>query len=258
MLGKQVTTSAALYFAGAQHSTVPLCWFELAQEFFDSCKLAVTFFSADGGGFVIDECQRFADRQSDLIGALRDNVSRSLNLDSPRSASGDRSDWRVSAFVWPDKLCYVGVDRDLIHEPSALLRRAYDLGRAVSAVQYGIAYTSLLADYPDCYAFGYRPRSFSEFRELLRSRREGGRRKTPDELWTDELNGQRRYLTGHFRGAYPANILSESHLRAADLRSHPIGKLSELDAALWLWELSDSEVPLATELLQTRGVLIAG
>jgi hypothetical protein len=93
---------------------------------------------------------------------------------------------------------------------------------------------------------------------MIRHRSEWDRRKkSPDELWGDELNGQRRHLTGLFRGAYSASILSEAHVRNADLGSHGIGRLSELDASHWLWELSDDELPVAQAMLDSRHVLVS-
>ena len=93
---------------------------------------------------------------------------------------------------------------------------------------------------------------------MIRHRREWDlRKKSADELWADELNGKRRHLSGHFRGAYPASILSESHVRAANLKPQGVGRLSELDNSLWLWELSESEIPQAEAMLAQRKLLVS-
>jgi hypothetical protein len=125
-------------------------------------------------------------------------------------------------------------------------------------VRYGFAYKMLLEECPDSYASGRHRTTFSEVREMIRHRRNWDKRqKTPDELWEEELYGQRRHLSGLFRGAYPASILSEAHVRAADLASHPIGELSQLDSALWLWELADSEIPTAQAMLEEKKLLVS-
>ena len=97
----------------------------------------------------------------------------------------------------------------------------------------------------------------SETVEMIRHRAEGSQRKrSPDELWRDELDGTRRHLSGLFRGAYRASVLSESHLEAAGPSLWNVGKLSELGGALWLWELSESDMPVAERMLDERKALI--
>jgi len=93
---------------------------------------------------------------------------------------------------------------------------------------------------------------------MLDERRKGIRRHpTADELWHQELMGERRHLKGLFRGAFPASILSESHVRAAGLTSQAVGRLSELDNPLWLWELSESEIPQAQAMLEEKKLLVS-
>ena len=276
MSNEQITTSAALYFGPDQGRSVTLCWFERARELLTEHNLSPILFSADGGGFLIDECYVLAQpggdivddegyvlaaRGGDLVDALRNGAIESLGLDSPRSVSGGRSDWRATVSVSSTfGMFYLGLDDDLAPAPATLLRRAYDIAKDLIRVRYGIAYTSPLPQDPECYAIGRSTKfTLSMFREELRTRREGTYRekKNPDELWGDELGGERRHLNGLFRGAYPANILSESHVRAAVLRTSGIGRLSELDASLWLWELSESEIPKAQALLEARKLLVS-
>ncbi len=273
MRSEQITTSAALFCASEQKEAISLEWFEKACEWLEKFNLSPILFTAGGGEFKLDDSYVVADpggdlvkwgevmvaRRHDLVRALGNGVIYNLGLDSPRAGAVDRSDWRadVSAFTGDGEF-YVGIDEDLVSDPVALLRCAYEIAKGLFDVRYGIAYKMPLAEEPDCYASGFAKTSPSEVFEMIRHRREWDlRKKSPDELWADELNGKRRHLTGLFRGAYPASLLSDSHLRTADLRSQGVGKLSELDASLWLWELTESEIPQAEAMLEERKLLVS-
>lgn len=267
----QITTSAALFFGCEEPRSIPPLWLERARELFAQYDLSPILFTASGGDFLLDDCyvlaqaggamdrwgEVFAARGSDLATALSACVIGYLDLDSPRASADDRGDWRaaVCLSVKTGRI-YVGVDEDLIPDPSALLRRAYNMAKGLFDVRYGIAYKLPLAQNPDCYASGFVTSSVSEVFEMIRHRDQwGNRKKNPVELWGDELNGRRRHLAGLFRGAYPASILSESHIQTAALLPCEIGNLSELDASLWLWELSDRDLPAAEEFLKARAAL---
>jgi hypothetical protein len=153
---------------------------------------------------------------------------------------------------------YVGIDDEVVSDAVALLRWAYSTAKGLFHVRYGSAYKMPLADEPAGYATGHGKRPLSEVFEMIRHRREWEKRKkTADELWSEELHGKRRHLTGLFRGAYPANVLSDSHVRAADLKSQGLGRLCELDNSLWLWELSEKEIPQAEAMLEKRKLLVS-
>lgn len=273
MSDEVIITSVALYFKSKQGDNIPLRWFERATELFVELNLSPILFTAGGGEFLLDDCYVLADhghnltmfdtvikaRKSELVKALKNGEIEDLGLDSPQTRANDREEWRatVSANVISGN-CYVGIDEQLVSDASALLRRAYSISKWSFDVCYGIAYKLPLLQYPDGYASGFVKTSFSEVREMIRHRLECNlRKKTPDELWQDELYGERRHLTGLFRGAYPASILSESHLQSADLRSLGIGRLSKLSGSLWLWELSDSEIPLVQAILESKGILVS-
>jgi hypothetical protein len=230
-------------------------------------------FTAGGGPFEVDDCYVLAEtggdlvmweeaipaRRHELVDALRNGEIDSLTLDSPRAGALDRSDWRANVSVHTaNRELYVGLDEELISDPTILLRQAYEIAKGLFDVRYGIAYTMPLADEPDCYASGHIKTSLSEVFEFIRHRREwDSRQKTPDELWSQELYEPRRHLTGLFRGAYPASILSDAHLQTAHLHSQPVGKLSKLDTTLWLWELSESEIPKAESILRAKNALVS-
>jgi hypothetical protein len=261
-----------LFFSPDQRRAIPLQWFEKAFGLFASYDLSPVLFTASGQDFLLDDCYLLAERgdylaewgevivarRGELVNALQNGNIEILGLDSPRPGGRDRSDWRANVQGSSSGDLYVGIDTSLVDDPSVLLRRAYEMAKGSFDVRYGIAYQSPLAQDPDCYAIGVAASTFSEVREMIRHRRERShRKKNPDELWRDELMGEKRHLTGLYRGAYPASLLSESHLRTAALTSRGIGKLTELDASTWLWELSDSEILSAEKILESRGVLVS-
>jgi hypothetical protein len=275
MTSAQMTTSVVLFFDAKQDQPLPLTWYERALEVFDEYHFSPILFTAGGGDFELDDCHLLADGsnqlykwgepepivpcRAELVRAIHDGLIHTLSLDTPRANSEDRSDWhtKVSASSIDGEL-YMGIDAELVSDPSALVARAYMISKALYDIRYGFAYKMPLADLPDCYATGLRRFTFADFKELMREKREGIRREpTRDDLWKNELMDGRRHLTGLFRDAYPANILSESHVRAANLFSERIGKLSELDNTLWLWELSEKEIPRAQAMLEGKKLLVS-
>jgi hypothetical protein len=157
-----------------------------------------------------------------------------------------------------DGIFYLGVDEQVVPSPSTLLARAWEVARDILDVRYGISYKLPLSKHPDLYATGSNVFSLAKLRELLEARKKGAVQKHPNEIWSDELNNKKRHLTSHFRGVFPASIVSETHVQAADLRTHGIGRLTELDRSLWLWELSDAEMPAAESVLREKRVLVTG
>jgi hypothetical protein len=273
MSGEKMTISAAIYFASEPRASIPMHWLDSASEFFAEHSLSPVLFSTEDGGHLSGDCYVLAEhggniidddgyvlaaRGTELVEALRDGAITGLYLDSPRSISAGRSDWRAAASVsLIYGLFYVGLDDALISNPAELLRRAYGIAEGTFNVRYGIAYSLPLAGDPACFAIGHPKQSPMEVLEMIRHRPEWGHRKrTPDELWRDELIGEKRHLTGLFRGAYPANILSDTHLRRVDPSSLGVGAISPLGAGLWLWEIDESEIPEAQDALDKAGVLI--
>jgi hypothetical protein len=273
MKREQFTTSVALFSTAENRDPISPRFLERALEFFAAHKLSPVLFTAGGGQFELDDCNVFAARggelhkwdeviparQCELVADLRKGVIYALGLDSPRDCAESRSDWRANVSVYSiGGEFFVRVDEELVPNHTDLVRRALSIGSGLFDLRYGIAYKMPLAKDPESYASGSGPYSFADFREDMRLRRAGIKKpKTPDDLWAEGLNGQRRHLTGLFRGAYLANVLSESHVRGADLLAHPIGKLSQLDASLWLWELSESEIPTAQAMLESKKLLVS-
>jgi hypothetical protein len=272
MKSEQMINSAALFFWSKTGEPIPKNWLDRARDVFAQYTLSPIFFTASGGSFTFDDCYVLADsgaditqfgelilaRGSELNIALRAGEIEYLGLDALQPGANDREHSRVRLTISALGDLYAGIDADLISSPIDVLRQAYKTASGLFQICYGIAYQMALAQYPDCYASGSQISTFSDALHWIRHQDEGGHRiKMPDELWSEELAGQRRHLTGLFRGAYPANILSEAHVRSAALLSHGIGKLTELDNSLWLWELSDAEISEAQRMLESRGVLVS-
>lgn len=272
MSSRQITTSAALYFDRAQFQAVPIGWFERVRELFVEHDLAPILFTAGGGDFEVDNCYVLSDdlaiqlwgedlpaRANELINALHAGTICSLGLDSPRCGAVNRDDSYLRTRIGATfGLFYCGMDEDLVSSPAGLLRRAYAILDGLVSIGYGYAYSRPLDQRPESYASGHRASSFSEALYVLRHRDEVARRpKTADELWSEELTGQKRHLHGLFRDAYPASLLSKAHIDAARLSTSGIGTLSEVSQTLWQWELTDEEVPVAHRMLMGAGLLIA-
>jgi hypothetical protein len=273
MESAQITTSAAIYFDRAELDAVPLRWLERAQTLFTEQNVSPVLFNAGGGRFeshdgyllssggsaVMLWGATFPACEPHLRDALCEGAVSSIDLDSPRSGARHRDDARIIVSVASIYgMFYVGMDDDLVSSPAVLLGRAYALAESLPPVRYGIAYNMALREQPASYASGHRPTRVPEVIEMIRHRKEWDQRpKTPDKLWTEELMGQKRHLTGLFRGAYPANLVSATHVENAGLRTCGIGALSQVSQSLWLWVLTDQEIPAAQIMLAAAGVLVA-
>lgn len=253
MVARQITTSAAQYFQAVAGATVSLRWFEAVCGLFEDYGVPASHFYTTCADFPGDDAQDFGRCKAQLVESLERGSVEDLGLESIHAGTKDVDDWRLS--VWIDLqsgLMYVGADEEIVSNPAVLLRRAYKLARVAVDVRYGISYQSSLAEHPDMYAAGHRVYTLSELTRHLTTSPE----RTRLDAWLEETMGERRYLTGRFRGAYPASILSEVHLAGIDLRSLNLGVLSPLNTGRWLWELPDAEIQAADKLLDTRGLLI--
>jgi hypothetical protein len=266
-------TSAALYFGHDGGESIPPQWLERAQQLFTEYNQSPIQFTAADGGFAVDEFYVLADkggeimrfgetlpaRRAELILEIQKGTISSLFLDSPDNSFDVQGRSRVRVSVSSTTI-YLGAQEEIIAKISDAIKQAYRLSEGLFNVGYGIGYRMPLEQQPDCYASGFVQSKLTNPRDIISEMRTRHlHKKLPDDLWRDERNGQQRYLSGLFRGAYPASILSEAHLHSAALTSHGIGKLSELDRSrgLWLWELSDAEIPEAQKMLETRGILVS-
>jgi len=184
-----------------------------------------------------------------LVHGLATGQLEDFTLLSLPHSKTDFADWRAIAWLARQlEVVYLGIVDDDQSTPIARLRDVFRLADGLDLC-YGIAYSLALSDYPDCYAIG---ESVYTVSYAAKSKEERDRLAA----WSAELYGPRRHLSGYFRGAYPASILSEAHLRRVDLRSHRIGSLCPLASGLWLRELADSELQEAEAIIDAAGALI--
>ena len=232
---------------------LPLRWLDRVRLLFESEQLPITVFSGSGGGFLMGEFHEFAAKRRRLLDALERGSISDLCLQSMAITAGSVSDWDAMAFVcMSDGLFYVGLGKHAVPSPGHLLSRACNIAMELFSVRYGIGYIMPSGDEPGGYAMGTTAYRISDVKEFLNSTRGD----IPVASWADEVTGARRHLRGYFRGAYPASVLSESHVRRAALQAENLGKLSPLGGRLWLWELSAAEIPKAERILDRAGVLI--
>lgn len=273
MSDERITASVALFFRQDNGASVPVDWLDSARKVFVDYGLSPILFTGFGGNFLYDDCyvldarggglelwgERLPAREKELRDALADGQIEDLRLDSPRLGAANREDWRADVSVSTKSgEIFIGVDDALADDLLILTCRAITIAKHFFAVRYGFAYKMPLSEYPASYAAGHSRTTYSELLEMIQNRRDWDKRpQTADKLWSDEIYGQRGYLKGLFRGAYPASVLSEVHVRTADLEAHPIGKLSQLDSSLWLWELSDTEASAAQEMLHDKRLLVS-
>lgn len=78
-------------------------------------------------------------------------------------------------------------------------------------------------------------------------------------------NNKNKYETGQFRDIYPYNIICEKHLDlvvegkklAAWIASDPLhGTLTQLNENLWIWHVSEENIPMVREVLRPTGQVI--
>ncbi len=250
---QRIVTSAALYLQANVGTSVPVRWLEIACRFFQDCGVYVDYFDTTCTDFPGDDAKNFASHKTRLIESLERGAVEYLGLGCVRPGSEDVEDWRIRGSIeLQSGVLYLGTEEEIVSDPAVLLQRAYELARIGLDVRYGIAYKSPLAEAPELYAAGTRLYSLSDMTREMLSRR----KRTRLDAWFEERMGERRYLTGLFRGAYPASVLSDAHVRRANLRWLGLGSLSRIDTGLWLWELSDAEIPRADGVLDKLGVLV--
>lgn len=255
----RLINSAALYFGFGAPQRVPILCLTTAIDFFSSQGIPINYFDISATeAFSPDETYDFANRKGDLFKAVNEGLVESIGLYSNPNPNAARSAWQAMASVEMENgIIFLGIDEAMLPQHGLLLRSAYLLGGELLGVKYGISYKRLLSKGPDSYAAGVLQGSHADIRNWITSQDESKRRIT---TWLDEQWGSRRYLTGLFRGAYPASIISREYLAAIRGRAHfgqiP-GRITALtENKLWIWELTSSEMIAAEKLLQDGLLLV--
>jgi hypothetical protein len=167
--------------------------------------------------------------------------------------------WHGRVFVEPNaSFVYLGLPAGSGVALAELLRAADRLAAelAPASFRYGIAYLYPTSDDPLAYAIGDEPSRWYDPRWRLPYVN-----RPQVQKWRHHFHRNQSYLRGSFRDVYPANLLSEAHVRAAlpvgkTLESLGIGRLTLLEPGKWLWEVPNDEVPHAQAVLRQAGLLI--
>jgi hypothetical protein len=251
---------AALYFGSDNCQSVPLFWLNAAFDSFKSVNVSLDYFSVIGTTlFSPDETYDLSQYKNRLLQAVAEGVVRDIGLYCNPDPNTPRSAWRAMASVEiATGVLFVGMDQAQFPDQVWLLRFAYSLAGHVLGVRYGISYNEHLARGPDGYALGMSYLlSLGQIRHRLHGLEQEDRQLN---VWRNEIQGQRRYLTGLFRGVYPASIISSSHLTnlRATFAGKPIpGNLEALlDKEVWVWTLSDAEVGVVSHVLRSRCLVV--
>jgi hypothetical protein len=250
-------TSAALYYSTQEIGSVPVEWFEGVSSFLAAKGLPVQIFVAEAEGFDFEKHYELAKDGQKLVRALRDGKVHDLSLYSVPSEYEIVEEECVAEAVlgYNSGDFFLGVNHEVMESAALLLEGALSLAGGLPPIRYGIGYYRPQSKGPSPYALGCGTSGdpFDAEGERLGA-------------WLSERWGQARHLTGMFRGAYPANILSDEHVEAllksdiaereATLREVGLGSLKPLKQGLWLWELTEDEIPQAEALLQLSGLII--
>jgi hypothetical protein len=251
--------SAALYFRSDDPPRVPILWLTSAIDFFSSQGITIDYFDAAATGVFSGESTfDFIKHKSDLFMAVKEGLVESIGLYSNPSPTAPRSAWQAMASLEVELgLAFLGIEDAGLPRHEFLLRSAYLMGGEALGVRYGISFERVQSKGPDSYAAGVLQGSLGDIKSWLASQGEADRRLS---AWRNEQFGSRRYLSGLFRGAYPASIVSRGHLVAIQDRAHGRqlpGKLTPLVANnLWIWVLADSDIIAAEKLLRDCSLLV--
>ncbi len=251
--------SAALYFRPDVPPRVPILLLTRAIGFFASQGITLDYFDvSETDVFSSDETYYFADHKGGLIEAVNESRVARVGLYFNPNPEEARSAWQAMVAVdMAMGMVFVGIDEKRLSQPGVLLRLAYHIGGPALGVRYAIGYKQARSRGPECYAAGVQCGSLANIKKWLTSDDEEMKRLT---AWRNEKYGTRRYLTGLFRGAYPASLISREHLAALERHAqggHVLGTITPVvENNVWIWELTDSKISAAAALLRDNALLV--
>jgi hypothetical protein len=240
-----------------------LSWLFQAANFFSRQNLPVRAFATLPEGLTLELPRDFTSFGAEHFQGILTGGMSTLGLYASAESGGNlMAEWSGLASLYMKQgAYYLGIEQSRFSSVSALLQTALVIGRELPKIGYGIGYVFPRARGPDFYTGGI----------IFGTKFEGSRAQRDAEYqritaWGHEMIRRKRYLTGMFRGAYPASILSKGHINAVlykgfltrevTLRVSGLGRLTLLAQGCWLWELSESEIPEAEEALDKAGLLI--
>jgi hypothetical protein len=250
-MGSAMISSCALYF-------VPDPDGGIARESIDS----VSDFLAERGLFPIHCEYGPADAESgtsvDLRGGTREpseTVAPGSGVVAihygPRDRAAGTDPWAAKFNYYAEWGCaFLGIDSRFSPPGAELARRLFRAVDPHVGVGYGYGYTLPQESGPLQYALGIGYRASAdepspEFKRL-------------NNLWSREVTGKHRYLSGYVRQVYPVNVLSQPHLDwgGGSITALGIGELIALERDRWLWLVPESRIPEASEYLARHNRLI--
>jgi hypothetical protein len=254
---ERIFTSAALYYPAQHAGGVPLEWFTGLSAFLNNKGVPFGICVADADGFDLETHYELGTYASKLTQAIQKGTVEHLFLYSvPEKYVVVEQDCLAEAGIaYRGGVCFICVDIAFIDSPGLLLEKAMSLARGLPSIRYGIGYRRPLSKGPGSYAIGIGTNADPLDPE--------GKRIGE---WGREERGQARHLTGMFRGAYPASILSDEHVEAVvhtswcgkktKLPDCGLGSVRRLGGDCWLWELSELEIGKAEEMLESAGLIV--
>lgn len=262
----QVITSAALYFKPDQSRGVPLSWYQELVSFCDKHELLIDAFGITAPGFANEGVSYLSEQNDKLSASLSSGMVESLHIYSDLCLEEGKYSWKAMAdFSLWSGVIYFGIDSSILADPKIVLLAALKMLRDFPCITYGIGYQYLFTNGPDSYAAGVHYGTVADAEKWFTGQLDLEFQRI--SAWSQEMMGARRYLTGMFRGAYPASVLSNAHvdslLRVGLLAENGLfvdpmrmGNISPLTDALWLWELSDNQLSVAEAELEKAMLLI--
>lgn len=145
---------------------------------------------------------------------------------------------------------FLGIESGVAPSGQYLARRFFSAIDPYVRIDYGYGFSLLQEFGPAQYALGIGYRASvnqptEEFKRL-------------NNLWSNEVVGNQKYLAGYLRQVYHVNVLSNSHLDwgSGSIAALGIGKLDPLDRDRWLWLVPESSIPEASAYLIKHGRLL--
>jgi hypothetical protein len=251
--------SAALYFDPTTADAVPVGWLDGSLELLNLNRVPVHHFETIGAAS-LDETQIHQGPTdiARLRAALAANPVEVVGLWC-RESDTDLAIRRQAVAEINSRYGYafLGMPIEAGLYMKDILLATHRLTGMVAPPRYGIAYLRRGRFSPLGYAEGFSAPSTHEFPapEDLPTRDRIGR-------WHTEMVLARRYPFEKFRSVYPVQLLSEAHRAARLDTGRPVadiglGTWTQLEDGMWLWDLTEGELPFARDALERSGLLIA-
>ncbi len=255
-----ITASAVVY--GEKKMTAPVnqAWVDAALAFLSSHGLPIREYDISQTPTGKGALHRWPEDRERLLREVNAGHIRALGLYAHPELKQDLvMSWQGLTYVdLEDGFAYLGLPVAFGVSLVELLRTADQFASLVAPAHfhYGIGYLYPTLKGPEWYAAGIDGCRTSDLSKGL-----SGESRSQLGKWYRDFRRTRSYLQGSFRDVYPANLLSEDHIRAAlpggkKLESLGIGRLSLLGPGKWLWEVSEDEIPQARAVLREAGLLI--